>query len=220
MQRMLQPSPIQQSASAISLPTSSACHDGRWLLLIYHLASQPSSARSAIWREMKRLGALSLQHGVCLLPRTAASQAAYARLARRVEEYGGATSVLETISPDAAWQERTVLHCNAARDDEYAEVVEETERFQAEIDRERGQGTFTCAEWEGKESTLERLGKYLGQVLARDAFGAPGQAGALAAVARCAEVLEALAQEIFARQPVAMAAAGRREDEASLHALR
>ena len=162
------------------------------------------------------MATLFLQHGVCLLPDTASSRGAYARLVRRVEEYGGSASVLETTSPDAAWQERTVAQFNAARDDEYAEVVEETERFQAELDRERGQGKFTCAEWEGKESTLERLRKYLAQVQARDAFGAPGQAPAMAAIEYCAEVLEAFAQEIYARQPVAREAeeaAGQRDDD-------
>ena len=67
----------------------------RWLLLIYRLPSDPSSARSAVWRETKRLGALSLQHAVCMLPVSEANRAAYGRLARRIEEYGGEATVLE-----------------------------------------------------------------------------------------------------------------------------
>jgi hypothetical protein len=186
---------------------------GRWLLLIYHLPSQPSSARSAIWRETKRLGALSLQHGVCLLPDTESSRGAFSRLVGRVEEYGGSASMLETFSPDAVWQAGTVARFNAARDEEYAEVVEETERFRAEIDRERRQGKFTFAELEDEESSLERLGKYLAQVQARDAFRAAGQAIASAAVEQCAQVLAAFAEEIYARQPAEATAAGQAEDD-------
>lgn len=204
MQRMLHLAQRNQQEDGDGALSSQATEHGRWLLLIYHLPSQPSSARSAIWRETKRLGALSLQHGVCLLPQTVTTRAAYARLVRRVEEYGGEASVLETTSPDADWHSKTVARFDSARDEEYAEVVEETARLRAEIERE--QGKFTFAELEDEERNLERLRKYLAQAQARDAFGAAGQEKASAAVERCAEVLEACAQEIYAQQPVAAAA--------------
>jgi len=173
---------------------------GHWLLLIYRLPPEPSSARTAIWRETKRLGALSLQHGVCLLPLCETNRAAYSRLARRVDEYGGEATVLETASPDDAWQERTVARLNAARDEEYEEVVDEAERFREEIARERRKGKFTFAELEDEESNLERLRKYLAQVQARDTLGAQGAARALAEVEECAAVLDAFSQEIYERQ--------------------
>ena len=172
----------------------------RWLLLIYRLPPEPSAARTAIWRETKRLGALSLQHGVCLLPLSEANRAAYGRLARRVEEYGGEAMVLETASPNEIWEERTAARFNAARDEEYEEVVDETERFREEIARERRKGKFTFAELEDEESSLERLRKYLAQVKARDTLGAQGAARAVAEVEECAGVLEAFAQEIYERQ--------------------
>jgi len=168
--------------------------------LIYRLPSEPAAARTAIWRETKRLGALSLQHGVCLLPFGETNRAAYGRLARRVEEYGGEAMVLEVASPDDAWQERIVARFNAARDEEYDEVVDETERFREEIARERRKGKFTFAELEDEESSLERLRKYLAQVRARDSLGAQGAARAIAEVGGCALVLDAFAQEIYGRQ--------------------
>ncbi len=177
-----------------------AVHLGRWLLLIYHVPSEPSSARAAIWRETKRLGALSLQHGACLLPLSEANQAAYARLSRRVEEYGGEASVLETSSPTDTWQAKIVGRFNAARNEEYEEVVDEAERFREEIARERRKGKFTFAEQEDEESNLERLRKYLGQVVARDAFGAEARIRAVAEVEQCADLLDAFVEEIFEHQ--------------------
>ena len=171
-----------------------------WLLLIYQLPKGASSARTAIWRQVRRLGALSLQHAVCLLPLSEDSRAAYEHLARRIEEYGGEASILETTSPSEIWHKRTVSRFNAARDEEYEEVVDETERFREEIERERRKGKFTFAELEDEESNLERLRRYLAQVEARDAFGAKGRAKAAAEVERCAEVLEAFAQEIYEHQ--------------------
>ncbi len=171
-----------------------------WLLLIYRIPSEHSSARTTIWREIKRLGALSLQHAVFLLPLSDANRAAYERLSRRIEEYGGEATILETASPDDAWHEKTVERFNAARNEEYEEVVDETERFREEIDRERRKGKFTFAELEDEESNLDRLRKYFAQVEARDTFAALGRARASAEVERCSGVLEAFAQEIYDKQ--------------------
>jgi hypothetical protein len=171
-----------------------------WLLIVYRVPADPSSARSAIWRELRRLGALSLQHAVCLLPLTDAHREAYAHLVRRIEDYGGEASVFETASPGAQWEARIIERFNMARNEEYEEVVDEAERFREEVARERRKGKFTFAELEDEESSLERLRKYLTHVQARDAFGAAGGSRAVAEVARCAEVLEAFAQEVYERQ--------------------
>jgi hypothetical protein len=171
-----------------------------WLLLIYRLPAEPPSARTTIWRETKKLGALALQHAVCLLTDSAEHRAAYARLAHRIEQLGGEATVLETMSPDEQWEDRTVGRFNAARDEEYEEVVDEAERFREEIARERRKGKFTYAELEDEESSLERLRRYLAQVQARDTFSAPGLSRAVGEVEHCAEVLEAFAQEIYERQ--------------------
>lgn len=172
---------------------------GEWLLLIYRLPRDPSSARTAMWREARKLGALSLQHAVFLLPLSEANRTAYDRLAGRIEEYGGEATILQTSSPSEPWHVRTVDRFNAARDEEYAEVIDETERFGEEIERERRKGKFTFAELEDEESNLERLRKYLSQVQARDCFGAPGAAAASTAVEHCATILQAFAEEIHAR---------------------
>ena len=192
--------PMLHGMSAADRASFERLELARWLLLIYRLPAEPASARTTIWREVRRLGALSLQHAVCLLPHSDANQAAYDRLARRIEAYGGEASILETTSPDATWQEKTVVGFNAARNEEYEEVVDETERFCEEIARERRKGKFTFAELEDEESNLERLRKLLAQVQARDTFGAEGQARAAAEVERCAEVLAAFAQEIYEHQ--------------------
>lgn len=176
---------------------------GSWLLLIYQLPKGASSGRTTIWREVRRLGSLSLQHAVCLLPLSEDNRAAYERIARRVEGYGGEASILETASPSETWHGRTVARFNAARDEEYEEVVDETERFREEIERERRKGKFTFAELEDEESNLERLHKYLAQVEARDTFSAEGHMRAAEEVEQCAEVLEVFAQEIYEYQRAA-----------------
>ena len=118
---------------------------GFWLLLIYRRPAEPASARTTVWGETKRLSALSLQHAVCALPASDGSRSAFGLLARRVEEYGGEVMVLETTSPDAAWQDKIVGRFNAARDEEYEEVADAAERFREVVARERRKGKFTSA---------------------------------------------------------------------------
>ncbi len=173
---------------------------GRWLLLIYRVPGDLSAARTAVWRETRKLGTLSLQHGVCLLPLSERHRRAYAALARRIEEYGGEAVVLETSSPDPEWHERTVARFNAARNEEYEEVVDEAERFREDVNRERRKNKYTFAELEDEESNLEHLRRYLAQVRTRDAFGASGAERAIAEVELCAEELERYAQEVYEHQ--------------------
>jgi hypothetical protein len=130
-------------------------------------------------------------------------------LRARPEGYGGEVSVLEKASPGDAWHASTVARFNSARPDECEEVVDETERFREEIEREKRRGKFTFAELEDEESNLERLHKYLARVEARDAFGAKGRARAAEEVERCVGVLEAFAQEIYEHQRVAEGEEGR-----------
>lgn len=172
----------------------------QWYLFIYRLPAEHASARSTVWREIKRLGALSLQHAVALLPRTDANRRALEQLRGRVQEYGGEASIFETCSPDSDWHTRAIARFNEARDEEYDEVVDETQRFREEIARERSKGKFTFAELEDEESNLERLRKYVGQVRERDLFGAPGRHRAEREVEHCATVLEEFAQDIYRLQ--------------------
>lgn len=197
MQHMLHNTNSLSFHEEFSLETIQERH---WLLLIYRVPADPSSARSALWRETRRLGALSLQHGVWLLPLSESSRAAYARLTHRIEEYGGEATTLETFSPDETWQTKMVERFNAARNEEYEEIIDETERFCEEIAREQRKEKFTFAELEDEESNLERLRKYLSQVQARDVFNAQTQTQAIAEVERCAQVLEVFAQQIYERQ--------------------
>ncbi len=56
----------------------------------------------SVWRRLRRLGALSLQQGVYILPRTAATAAALTHVARHVADAGGTAHVLPlgALPPD------------------------------------------------------------------------------------------------------------------------
>lgn len=41
-----------------------------WLLLTYKVPAEPAKKRVGLWRKLKGMGAVYLQSGVCLLPKT------------------------------------------------------------------------------------------------------------------------------------------------------
>src|SRR5438445_430154 len=41
-----------------------------WLILTYKVPPEPAAKRIALWRRLKGMGAVYLQNGVCLLPKT------------------------------------------------------------------------------------------------------------------------------------------------------
>src|SRR5262245_60501482 len=156
----------------------------RWLLLIYRVPQEPAGRRTYVWRQLKQLGAVYLQQAAAILPDRPRLRSGLEALAGRIREFTGEVSLLETASPSPERGQELVGRFNAARDAEYAEVVESVGRFEDEIRRESRTGTFTFAELEDVESAWERLGRWRERVRARDFFGAPGGAAAAAALAR------------------------------------
>ncbi len=60
-----------------------------WLLLSYRLPSHPSRMRLAVWRRLKRSGAVLIEGGVWALPLGAQTQEHFEWLAEEIEEAGG-----------------------------------------------------------------------------------------------------------------------------------
>src|SRR5829696_6977518 len=62
-----------------------------WHLFVYRLPSKPSSARVAVWRDLRRLGALPLQQAVVALPAERGFDARLDAVEARVAAEGGSS---------------------------------------------------------------------------------------------------------------------------------
>jgi hypothetical protein len=170
-----------------------------WLLVTASSAGGPDSLRVAIWRKLRSLGALYLHHSVCLLPVRPDVQREIRLLVDRVRANGGSARVLHITIEDANEEAEVIAELQAARDDEYGEVLERVPAFLDELRAERERGRATYEEVEESEADLERFRVWLGKIDRRDYFGAPRRAEAHAAVERCARALEAFESEAFSR---------------------
>jgi hypothetical protein len=168
-----------------------------WTLLIYTIPSQPTRLRAAIWRELKKLGAVYLRDGVCVLPAGEASTAAFAAVAARVGELGGEATVVEEARLPAMRTAALVEQFRAARAEEYAEVARETEGFLAHVEREREHRVFTFAEVEELEADLGKLQRWAAQIRARDYFDAKEAATLDDLLARGEAALTAFADDAY-----------------------
>lgn len=172
---------------------------GSWLLLIYRVPSEPTRLRATVWRRLRALGAVYLQNSVATLPRTPANERGLRKLQREIVGMDGTGVLIE--STVLAGEQNVLNTFQAARSDEYEEIVDRCEGFLAEIEKEYTKNHFTYAELEENEVDYTKLVNWLEKVRSRDTFDAPGRAEAEAAVARCEQVLEEYAARVYAEEP-------------------
>jgi len=142
----------------------------RWVLLAYRLPREPSTPRIAIWRRLRRLGALQLVDGLVALPLDPTTRESLEWVADEVEQAGGEATVW-LAEPAASTDEHALTRrmADAAAAD-YRTVIE-TVAATAEPERRR---------------TAARLRRELQRIRARDFFPPPERKRAERAVERLA----------------------------------
>ena len=172
---------------------------GCWLVLVYRVPSEPTRLRATVWRRLKALGAVYLQNSVAALPRTPANERALRKLQREISGMEGTGVLLE--SAVLAGEQSVLNTFQAARSDEYEEIVDRCEGFLTEVEKEYTKSHFSYAELEENEVDYTKLVNWLEKVKSRDRFEAPGRAEAEAALAQCEQVLEEYAARVYAEEP-------------------
>ncbi len=170
-----------------------------WVLLTYKLPSDSSSARVAVWREVRRSGALAVQRSVVAFPDDPSFRRTVDRFRLLVSEVGGETLAVRAQPLGALDADRLTALWNEARDAEYAELTSECGKFLAEIEHEFAIEKFTLAELEEEEAELDKLQRWHARIDARDVHGAPGAAAATQALAHAREALERYSAAVFER---------------------
>jgi DNA-binding transcriptional regulator PaaX len=170
----------------------------RWLLLVYRIPSEPTRLRAGVWRRLKGLGAIYLQNSAAALPVTTSSERALRALRKDISDMGG-TAVL--LSCDVlAGADDVVAAFNAARNDEYEEIVDKCEDFHGQLQKEYKANHFTYAELEENDEDLIKLRNWFAKVSDRDVFKASGRQQTLDALAECEKALEEYAARVYAEE--------------------
>ena len=169
-----------------------------WLLLVYKVPTEPSRARVAVWREVKRLGGLYLQQAVCVLPSHPETIDAVAAVRQRIEALGGTSYYFEVSQLDEHQEADLIAGFRELTGKEYAEIIEECEtKFVKEIEFERFRGNYTFEEAEEIRQDLEKIKRWRERVGARDFFQAPGHEAVDQWLVKCEELLLEFEDEVF-----------------------
>jgi hypothetical protein len=168
-----------------------------WLLLTYKVPPEPAAKRIAIWRKLKGMGAVYLQSGVCLLPKTDDHVRRLKVVENEIEEIDGEAVLLETIGLDRSQEDKVVGRFKSDRDEAYREFIDKCADFEGEIAKETEAQHFTYAELEENDVDLEKLKGWLAKIRKLDFHGAPLSAEADVHLERCVGLLEAYAKRVF-----------------------
>ena len=169
-----------------------------WLLLIYRVPPEPTRLRSTVWRRIKSLGAIYLQNSVAALPASTANERALRKLRREITDMSG-TAMLMSCSV-LAGEAEVRASFQAARNDEYEEIVDKSEDFLRQVQKEYDDHHFTYAELEENEVDLVKLRNWFAKIVERDVFGASGRAACEQLLDKCEQSLEAYAARVYAEE--------------------
>lgn len=91
----------------------------QWVLLSFRLPREPSTPRIAVWRQLKRLGAVPIGDGVSALPLGDRTREAFDWLANEIEEAGG-EAIVWLAEPSTKAEQRLLERRHADRLSEVA----------------------------------------------------------------------------------------------------
>lgn len=177
---------------------SSRTSEDAWVVLIYRVPTEPASKRVAIWRELKRLGAIYLQQCVCVVPRRPDLLTEVERVTARIAAFEGEFTVFDVPELRPGDHEKLVAACRAQRDKEYAEIVEECEtKFVKEIEFEHFRQNYTYEEAEEIRQDLDKITRWYESIVARDWFEAAGRPAVAGWIERCEALLAEFEDTVY-----------------------
>lgn len=169
-----------------------------WLLIIPRVPAEPSRHRVAVWRELRRVGAVPAASGAWTIPDLPAFTESLSVVRSLAEAGGGSVAVLTAGSygdDDIAVLREAFT---AARADEWSEFIADCEKFDAEIDREVEKQKFTFGELEEEEQSLERLRRWHRDLLRRNISEMEAAAEAARRLETATGKLAAYSEQVFA----------------------
>jgi hypothetical protein len=168
-----------------------------WVIVTYRLPAEPSRHRVAVWRELRRVGAVSLQQATWAVPARRGFKDALAKAIELIERADGEVLVFDAVPHGEEMAARLEAQFSAERDEEWHEFLAECDKFDAEIAKEIRIQKFTAAELDEEDHNLERLRRWFRELKARDLFGSASQPEAERRLKACIEHLEDYAERVY-----------------------
>jgi hypothetical protein len=165
-----------------------------WILLSSRLPREPSRLRLAIWRRLRRLGAILIHDAVWVLPADAKNREAFEWLAEEIGEQGGTAWVWEGAGLSPAQDREAVDRFREEANGRYAEIGASAQAIRDAALGGRRRGKRARAQPPAERAHAVRQLRGLERALRlerrRDYFRAPGRSAAAALVSQAIAELE------------------------------
>ena len=100
-----------------------------WLLLLFSLPTNRNTERVAVWRRLKKLGAVQIKTSTYLLPDEPAQYEQFQWLAQQIRDYGGDSTLVRAQEIEGLTKEKVIAMFNDARGKDYAELRKSLQGF-------------------------------------------------------------------------------------------
>jgi hypothetical protein len=188
----------------------------KFLQLVYRMPAKPTAGRVAVWRNLKKTGAVYLQDSACVLPDTDMIRNELEPVLRRIDESEGSYHLLPLAELPEEEDAKLVQLFVDQTSKHYEEIVENCEvNFVKEIEFETFRENYTYEEAEEIRMEYEKICTWFDRVRERDWFGAPNEGEAREWLRRCEAMLDEFEAKVFELQGGHGDATGR----AHLHVL-
>ncbi len=180
--------------------TSMPARGNHFTVLVYRMPARPTAGRVAVWRQLKKIGAIYLQQSVCVFPANAQVRSDLHPILEKIAASGGEFHLLPLRQLDSAEESKLIRQFLDQTSNHYREIIENCEvNFTKEIEFETFRKNFTYEEAEEIRSEFEKIGVWFERVHRRDWFGAANEAEARGWIARCEAMLEQFEARVFGK---------------------
>jgi len=100
-----------------------------WLLLLFSLPTNRNTERVAVWRRLKKMGALQIKTSTYLLPDETAQYEQFQWLAQQIRDYGGDSTLVRAQEIEGITRDKVVAMFNDARTRDFAELRRALQSF-------------------------------------------------------------------------------------------
>jgi hypothetical protein len=135
-----------------------------WLLLLFSLPTNRNTERVAVWRRLKKMGAVQIKTSTYLLPDDPAQHEQFQWLAQQIRDYGGDSTLVRAQDIEGLTKEKVIAMFNDARARDYGQLRKALQSF---IPRRKKMDAEAAA------AEVERLTRQFREVRAVDFFDSP-----------------------------------------------
>ena len=135
-----------------------------WLLLLFRLPTNRNTERVAVWRRLRKMGAVQIKTSTYLLPDAPAQYEQFQWLAQQIRDYGGDSTLVRAQEIEGLSKEKAMAIFNDARAKDYGELRKALQSF---IARRKKMETGDAI------SELERFTRQFREIRGVDFFDSP-----------------------------------------------